>query len=294
MVIISLKELHMAQPPPVALVTGATSGIGELAASALVKAGFQVVGTGRDTSETKLRDGITFVDLDVTSDDSVADTVAHVIARFGRIDVLVNNAGMGSAGATEESSLGQDWKVFDVNVFGVLRMTKAVLPKMRAQGSGRIINISSIFGFIPAPFMASYSAAKHAIEGYSESVDHEVREHGIRVLIVEPAGTRTRFDDNTAQPDNPLPAYAAARRIVGDVVATAVNDGDDPALVAVAVVAAATDSRPKLRYPASPMARRLAVVRRLAPAAVFDKQIRKFNKLPVGTAQSLHQETSIR
>jgi short-subunit dehydrogenase len=294
MVVLQRKELRMAQRPPVALVTGATSGIGELAASALVKAGFQVVGTGRDTSETKLRDGITFVDLDVTSDAAVTDTVAHVIARFGRIDVLVNNAGMGSAGATEESSLGQDWKVFDVNVFGVLRMTKAVLPQMRAQGSGRIINISSIFGFIPAPFMAAYSAAKHAIEGYSESVDHEVREHGIRVLIVEPAGTRTRFDDNTAQPDNPLPAYAAARRIVGDVVATAVNDGDDPALVAAAVVAAATDSRPKLRYPASPMARRLAMVRRLAPAAVFDKQIRKFNKLPVRSAQSLHQETSIR
>lgn len=284
----------MPDSPPVALVTGATSGIGELAAAALVTAGFHVVGTGRNTASVGAREGITLVDLDVTSDESVADVVADVIARFGRIDVLVNNAGMGSAGATEESSLRQDQHVFDVNVFGVLRMTKAVLPHMRARASGRIVNISSIFGFIPAPFMASYSAAKHAIEGYSESVDHEVREHGIRVLIVEPAGTRTRFDDNTVQPDNPLPAYAATRRTVGEVVASAVNDGDDPALVAAAIVAAATDSRPKLRYPASPMARRLAVLRRLVPAGAFDKQIRKFNKLPARrTAQPLRQERSI-
>jgi short-subunit dehydrogenase len=283
----------MADSQPLALVTGATSGIGELAAAALVKAGFRVVGTGRNTSATSARDGITFVDLDVTSDESVAQTVADVISRFGRIDVLVNNAGMGSAGATEENSLAADRHVFEVNVFGVLRMTKAALPHMRAQGCGRIINISSIFGFIPAPFMASYGAAKHAIEGYSESVDHEVRQHGIRVLIVEPAGTRTRFDDNTVQPDNPLPVYAVTRRIVGEVVAGAVNDGDDPALVAAAIVAAATDPRPKLRYPASPMARRLAVLRRFAPARAFDKQIRKFNKLPARSVQPLQHESSI-
>src|SRR3954466_14502912 len=122
----------MARTRPVALVTGATSGIGELAAAALTQAGFQVVGTGRDTSKAKARNGITFVDLDVTSDQSVTDAVAQVISRFGRIDVLVNNAGMGSAGATEENSLDQDRRVFEVNVFGVLRMTKAVLPHMRA------------------------------------------------------------------------------------------------------------------------------------------------------------------
>jgi short-subunit dehydrogenase len=285
----------MAQTRPVALVTGATSGIGELAAAALAEAGFQVVGTGRDTSKTKARKGITFIDLDVTSDQSVTDIVAQVISHFGRIDVLVNNAGMGSAGATEENSLDQDRRVFEVNVFGVLRMTKAVLPHMRAQGSGRIVNISSIFGLIPAPFMASYGAAKHAIEGYSESVDHEVREHGIRVIIVEPAGTRTKFDDNSAHPDIPLAAYSASRQTVAEVVATAVNEGDDPNVVAAAIVAAATDAKPKLRYPASPNARRLAMLRRLVPAGAFDKQIRKFNKLPVKTSvQPLQSESSIR
>jgi short-subunit dehydrogenase len=267
---------------PVALVTGATSGIGLFASAALVKAGYRVVGTGRATTGIEPQAGLTLIDLDVTSDQSVAATVQGVVERFGRIDVLINNAGMGSSGATEESSLGQDRHVFDVNVFGVMRMTKAVLPQMRAQGSGRIINVSSIFGFMPAPFMAAYSATKHAIEGYSESVDHEVREYGIRVVVVEPAGTRTGFDDNTVQPDSPLATYAQQRGVAGRAVAEAVNEGDDPALVAAAIVAAATDREPKLRYPASPRARLLSRLRRLAPAPTFDKQIRKFNGLPSG------------
>ena len=120
--------------------------------------------------------------------------VQQVIERFGRIDVLVNNAGIGSAGAAEENSVAQAQSVFDINVFGVIRMTKAVLPHMRAQGGGRIINVSSVLGFVPQPFMAVYVASKHAVEGYSESLDHEVREHGVRVLLVEPAYTKTGFD----------------------------------------------------------------------------------------------------
>jgi short-subunit dehydrogenase len=187
------------------------------------------------------------MDLAVRSAESVAETVRRVIERLGRIDVLVNNAGVGLAGATEETSLAQDQHVFDINVFGVMRMTKSVLPHMRAQRNGRIINVSSIFGLIPAPFMATYAATKHAIEGYTESVHHEVREYGVRAVLVEPAGTRTGFDDNTAQADGPLEVYASSRRLVGEVVAEAVNDGDDPALVATAVVAAATAAAPKLR-----------------------------------------------
>ncbi|CAN5462128.1 oxidoreductase [soil metagenome] len=276
---------------PVALVTGATSGIGALAAAALASAGYQVIGTGRRTEGSTPPRGVTLMDLDVTSDESVTATVQRVVQRFGHIDVLVNNAGIGAAGAAEETSLTQDRQVFEVNVFGVMRVTKAVLPQMRAQGSGRIINISSIFGLIPAPFMAAYSATKHAIEGYSESVDHEVRDHGIRVLLVEPAGTRTGFDDNTVSPENPIEAYAPQRLAVGKVVTDAVNDGDDPALVAAAVVAAATDRRPKQRYPASPTARRLGTARRLVTARVFDKQIRKFNNLSTNK-EAAHEHLS--
>ncbi|WP_241564069.1 SDR family NAD(P)-dependent oxidoreductase [Nonomuraea polychroma] len=116
-----------------------------------------------------------------------------MIERFGRIDVLVNNAGMGAIGAVEESSVVQAQDIFNVNVFGVMRMTKAVLAHMRAQGRGRIINLSSVVGFLPSPYMAVYAASKHAIEGYSESLDHEVREYGVRALLVEPAYTSTGF-----------------------------------------------------------------------------------------------------
>jgi NAD(P)-dependent dehydrogenase (short-subunit alcohol dehydrogenase family) len=265
---------------PVALVTGASSGIGRAAAGALVHAGFQVVGTGRDTSRVTPLDGVTFLDLDITNDESVSSAVARVIDRFGRLDVLVNNAGTGAAGAAEESSVGLDQRVFDINFFGLVRMTKAVLPHMRAAGTGRIINISSVLGLVPAPYMASYAATKHAIEGYSESVDHEVREHGVRVLLVEPAWTRTSLDAKAIQPDGPLPTYAAQRRVFDGVIERAMAGGDDPSVVAKAIVAAATDAKPKLRYTAGPLARRISAVRRILPARIFDRQIRKLNRLP--------------
>jgi short-subunit dehydrogenase len=265
---------------PLALVTGASSGIGRATALALVEAGYDVVGTSRDASKAAPLRGVSFIDLDVASDESVTAAVEGVIERSGRIDVLVNNAGFGSGGAAEESSLAQDQRVFDINVFGVLRMTKAVLPHMRSRGGGRIVNISSIVGFIPMPYMAVYAASKHAIEGYSESLDHEVREYGVRVLLVEPAWTNTAFEANAAPPDRPLPIYAEHRRAFEQQMAKAVKDGDDPATVAKAVVAAATDAKPKLRYPAGAQTGRVHTMRRLVPSRLFDRQIRKLNGLP--------------
>jgi NAD(P)-dependent dehydrogenase (short-subunit alcohol dehydrogenase family) len=260
------------------LVTGASSGIGKEAALALVAAGFEVAGTGRDAARVAPLDGVTFLDLDVVSDKSVTAAVEQVIERFGRIDVLVNNAGVGSIGAAEETSVEQARGVFDINVLGVMRMVKEALPHMRAQGRGRIINLSSVQGFIPAPYMAVYGASKHAIEGYTESLDHEVREYGVRALLVEPAYTRTGFEANSAKPGTPLQVYANQRRVFDSLMAAAIKDGDDPAVVAKAIVAAATDAKPKLRYTAGPMAGRARILR-FVPAWVFDRQIRKMNKL---------------
>lgn len=265
---------------PVALVTGASSGIGKAASLALVEAGFEVIGTSRDTARVTPLGGVTFLDLDVASDQSAATVVGRVTDRFGRIDVLVNNAGIGSAGAAEESSVAQAQDVFDINVFGVIRMTNAVLPHMRAQGSGRVINISSIVGFMPQPYMAVYAASKHAVEGYSESVDHEVREYGVRVLLVEPAWTSTAFDANSARPDLPLEVYAKQRRVFEEYMAKAVKDGDAPAVVAKEIVAAATDSKPKLRYAAGARTGRVHTMRRMVPSGLFDQQLRKLNGLP--------------
>jgi short-subunit dehydrogenase len=128
---------------------------------------------------------------DVTKEESVEALIAELMSRAGRIDLLVNNAGTGLIGGGEESSIAQAQALFDINLFGLLRTTIAVLPIMRRQRTGRIVNLSSVMGLIPAPYSALYAATKHAIEGYSESLDHELRPLGIRVVLVEPAYTRT-------------------------------------------------------------------------------------------------------
>ncbi|WP_323187326.1 SDR family NAD(P)-dependent oxidoreductase [Streptomyces sp. NBC_00268] len=215
----------------------------------------------------------------MTSDDSVSSVVREVIDRFGRIDVLVNNAGLGINGAAEGISVAQAQRVFDVNVFGLMRMTRAVLPHMRGQGHGRVINISSLGGFVGNPFMSVYIATKHAVEGYTESLDHEIREHGVRVLCVQPGPLNTSFDTNSVEADSPVPVYAHQRGIYDEVIEQGLRNGDDPAVIAKVVVAAATDRNPKLSYPVSSLAPRLKVLRRILPARTFDKQVRKFNRM---------------
>src|SRR3954462_4223209 len=181
------------QTPPVAIVTGASGGIGEATARALHAAGYRVFGTSRRAPTTKSPD-IEYLVCDVPRDESVQAAVGEVLSKAGRVDLLVNNAGVGLVAGAEESSLDQAKSLFDVNLFGVIRMTKAVLDTMRRQRAGRIVNISSVLGLIPAPFSALYAASKHAVEGYSESLARGVRAWGVRVVLVEPAYTRTSFD----------------------------------------------------------------------------------------------------
>ena len=264
----------------VALVTGASSGIGRATALALATAGFHVIGTGRNTARDTAPAGVTYLDLDVTSDDSVASVVEQVVDRFGRIDLLVNNAGVGATGAAEEFSLAQTQHIFDINVYGVMRMTRAVLPHMRAQRSGRIINVSSLSGFVPSPFMALYVSTKHAVEGYSGSLDHEVRGYGVRILLVEPGPINTPFGANSVQADAPLPLYASGRRNFDEVLAKNTSTGDDPAVVAKVIVAAALDRKPRLRRTAGSTAASVAALNRLLPARLFDRIIRRFNRMP--------------
>src|SRR4030095_2370232 len=166
--------------PGVALVTGASSGIGRATAKALQNAGYRVFATSRHAAPARSA-GVTMLTCDVTDDASVTKLVERVLAEAGRIDLLVNNAGIGLLGGAEESSIAQAQALFDVNVFGVLRMTNAVLPIMRRQGKGRIVNLSSVQGFIPAPYFALYSSTKHAVDGYSESLDPDLRHFGLRM-----------------------------------------------------------------------------------------------------------------
>lgn len=264
----------------VALVTGASSGIGLATAKALQNAGFRVFGTSR-RAVSEIADGISILTCDVTDDQSVAKVVAQVLAEAGRIDLLVNNAGMGLLGAAEESSIVQAQALFDVNVFGVLRMTNAVLPAMRHQGKGRIVNVSSVQGLIPGPYFALYASTKHAVEGYSESLDHELRPFGIRVSLIEPAYTRTSFEENLAKPDLSMDIYDTERAAMNRAVRKEMESGDAPEVVAQTVLTAATDPTPKRRYAAGNTARQISFLRRFVPASAFDKSLRKRFGLPV-------------
>jgi NAD(P)-dependent dehydrogenase (short-subunit alcohol dehydrogenase family) len=269
----------MTQRSPVVLVTGASSGIGRAVASAFAAKDFEVFGTSRNPQRTEPIPGVELVQLDVTDTASVTAAVNTVIQRAGRIDILVNNAGFGVLGAAEESSINQAQQLFDTNFFGLVRLTNEVLPHLRAQESGRIVNIGSVLGFLPAPYGALYAASKHAVEGYSESLDHETREFGVRVSVVEPGYTNTSFESNATDADSPIDSYAPIRDHVKRVLAKSVRSGDDPAVVAEAVLKAATSRTPKVRYPAGPLARRLSLLKKLAPAALLDNGIRKANKL---------------
>ena len=269
----------MTQRSPVVLITGVSSGIGRAVADVFAAKGFEVFGTSRNPRTTQPVPGVELIQLDVADDASVAAAVSTVIQRAGRIDILVNNAGVGVFGAAEETSIAQAQQLFDTNFFGLVRLTREVLPHLRAQGSGRIINIGSVLGFLPSPYGSFYAASKHAVEGYSESLDHETREFGVRVSVVEPGYTNTSFEANATDADSPIDSYAPIREHVKQVIGKAVRAGDDPAVVAQAVLKAATSRTPKLRYPAGPLARQLTVLKKFAPAALLDKGIRKANKL---------------
>ncbi|AMP05053.1 oxidoreductase [Collimonas pratensis] len=261
----------------IAIVTGASSGIGEVTAERLVKAGYKVYGSSRRGAQGHSgKRAFEMLALDVSSDESVAAAVKEVLRLEGRIDLLVNNAGFGVApAAAEESSIRQAQAIFDTNFFGIVRMIRAVVPHMRQRGSGRIINISSVLGYVPMPYMALYSATKHAVEGYSEALDQELRTQGIRVSLVEPAYIKSAFDANQLQPDEALEEYRDLRAGLDRRVKEALQGADGPEVVAETVLQVALAASPKVRYTSGALAARLRFLRRFAPAALVEAGVRK-------------------
>jgi NAD(P)-dependent dehydrogenase (short-subunit alcohol dehydrogenase family) len=247
-------------------------------AEALAGAGYRVFGSVR-AADARVPDGVERIELDVRSDASVERAAREIVERAGRIDVLVNNAGGALVGAIEETDTAQAQALFDVNFFGAARMTRAVLPVMRKAESGRIVFISSVVGFLPAPFMAYYAASKHALEGYAESLDHELRGFGVRALLVEPGFMKTKIDRNSSQAAHPLDAYRAARERAAAGIQASVEAGDDPALVAAVVLEAVRARAPSLRYTVGKGAGLLAALRRFMPAGAFDRSLRREFKL---------------
>jgi NAD(P)-dependent dehydrogenase (short-subunit alcohol dehydrogenase family) len=263
----------------VALVTGASSGIGLATAAALTRGGYKVYGTSRKPTSGPIQ-GVSMLVCDVVNDASVQAFVDEVLKREGHIDLLVNNAGYAVSGAAEESSIEQVRALFDTNFLGVVRVTNAVLPIMRAQGHGRILNVGSVVGLIPGPFGAYYSASKHAIEGYSESLDHEVRSFGIRVAVIEPWATKTSIEANSPEGDRPVSAYSQMLARYRTAFDAAMAAGDTAEDVAATIVTAAQDRVPQLRYPSGKAARQTSIARRFLPRALFDRTLRKQFRLP--------------
>lgn len=253
--------------PLVVLVTGASSGIGKSCAEFLARTGDRVYGASR-TSAT--------LPMDVRDDASVRAAVAELIAREGHIDVVVNNAGIAVAGAVEDTSIEEAMAQFDVNFFGVLRVCRAVLPHMRARRSGCIVNIGSIAGQVAVPYQGLYSASKFALEGLSESLRHEVRSFGIRVMLIEPGDHRTALTENrrAAAASRENPAYReryerAVARMTSDE-----RNGPAPEAVARLLHRIIRLKRPRLRYAVGPFTERAApMVKRLLPYGVIEKLV---------------------
>ncbi|GAB7541311.1 hypothetical protein CS8_009740 [Cupriavidus sp. 8B] len=211
---------------------------------------------------------------DIRDGTSVKNGIQAIISQAKRIDVLVNSAGVTLLGSTEETSIAEAQSLFDTNVFGILRTIQAVLPHMREQGSGRIINISSVLGFLPAPYMGLYSASKHAVEGMSETLDHEVRKFEIRVALVEPSFTKTSLDINAPHAASKLSAYDDERDNVFRAIEKNVKGAPEPDGVANAIVDAALGAWRMRRTPKG-QAYLLSKLRRIMPAGPVDASLRK-------------------
>ena len=249
----------------VVIVTGASSGIGAAIAQKFEKSGALVVGTSRSDPR--------FAKLDVDDPDSCTDLVSQVMGEHGRTDVLVNNAGFAQMGAFEDFSEDDVLAAFQTNVFGAMRMARLVLPQMQTQRSGRIINICSVTSFLPAPYMGVYSSTKHALEGFSLSLDHELRGSGVRSIAVRPGFMKSSIGENTSFAQSAEGKGNAAA--VKASVEKSLSSADDPAVVADLVVSLASDDSPPAVANAGREARTLGRLHQLLPTAIFDKAFRK-------------------
>jgi NAD(P)-dependent dehydrogenase (short-subunit alcohol dehydrogenase family) len=253
------------------LVTGASSGIGAAIAERLAAGGHQVFGTGRGAAGPRAS-GVEMLPLDVCSDQSVRSCVDAVLARAGRIDVLVNNAGYLLAGAIEDATIEQAKAVFETNFFGMVRVVGAVLPGMRQARAGKIINVSSLAGLVPVPFWGFYNASKFAVEGYSETLRLEVAPFGIRVAMIEPGMIRTPF---YAQPTaTPLAAYSPWRERGLKTMKGFEKKAPGPEIVADLVSRLVARKNPALRNRLTREATIFPFLRWLLPARAYESGIR--------------------
>lgn len=264
----------------VALVTGASSGIGRAIATRLAGAGYQVFGTSRSPSRATPVSGVTFLGLDVTDDVSVEQCVRAVETQAGRLDLLVNNAGIAVMGAVEEVPMALVQQQFESNFFGLVRVTRAALPIMRRQRSGTIINISSLVGLVPIPFGGFYSASKYAVEGLTESLRAEVAGLGITVVLVEPGFFKSDLLPEAANGGGGIDDYREIQGRVLGRVREAEQAAPPPTAVADLVLRLARHRSPGFRNPIG-KEKIFATLKRFLPAAVFEPQGWKYWRVTI-------------
>ena len=261
----------------VILITGASAGFGAASARHMAAAGHRVYGTSRrarfDQTTTTDAD-VTMIPMDVTDDQSVRDAVAFVHDREGRLDVVVNNAGMGLAGAVEDTSPEEAQAQFATNFFGVHRVCRAVTPIMREQGHGLIVNISSIGGLITIPFQGFYSASKFAVESMTDALRMELAAFGINVCLIEPGDFRTSFTDQRvfAAAHDEGSAYFDRCRAAVTVMENDERNGSDPDELARLLGRIVASPRPKPRYLVGmPLQKSATFLKRVLPTRWFDR-----------------------
>jgi NAD(P)-dependent dehydrogenase (short-subunit alcohol dehydrogenase family) len=263
----------------VVLITGASSGVGQATARLLAQQGHKVFGTSRSPTAAEPFANLTMVPLDVRSDASVAACVNAVSSQAGRLDVLVNNAGYELGGALEEHSIEEAKAQFETNFFGLVRMTKAVLPLMRRQKQGQIVNISSLSGVAPIPFMGMYSASKWAVEGFTEGLRMELKPLNIRVSQIEPGFLRSPMMDKRQVVAEGIGDYEPWRQRAFKAIRDAEEKGLHPERVAEAVSKILASPAPRLRYVVGRQANVVSRLKRFFPERAFEMGARSTFKL---------------
>src|SRR5262245_20579880 len=259
----------------VVLITGASSGVGQATARLISRAGHRVFGTSRNPAGFEPVPAVTMLPLDIRNDDSVQACVNAVLSHAGQLDVLINNAGQELAGATEELSLNEAKSQFEINFFGVVRMVNAVLPVMRRQKHGQIVNVSSLSGLTSIPFLGIYSASKFALEVYTEAMRHEVKPFNIHVSLVESGVLKTPMRNNRQVAVNRIRDYDAWRERALNAIRAHEEKAPGPELVAEAVHEIIANERPRLRYAIGQEAKSITRLRRFLPAGMYEQGVRR-------------------
>lgn len=272
----SLKMNTKEQTKKVTLVTGASAGIGEVTAVRLKEAGFIVYAAARRLERMKSLEnrGIHVLKLDLTVDESMVNCANTILAKHGQLDVLVNNAGYGSYGAMEDVSMEEARKQFEVNVFGLARLTQLFLLTMRKQRSGRIINVSSVGGKIGSPHGVWYQGSKFAVEGLSDSLRMELKQFNIDVVVIEPGAIKTEWSEITRANlirTSGHTAYGQKAKIHAAALEKYDNMGSKPEVIAKAIYNAATSKKPKTRYVIGKGISVMLFVKAILPDRMFDR-----------------------